>query len=106
TIVLWTDGSDAPEALAPLLARDGLTVHVVGGDVPFNVGITAFDARRRGEDPLQYEALVAVRNFSERDASGTVRVAADESPLFTAEFALGPGQEQAYTFPVRLEGFA
>ena len=106
TIVLWTDGSDAPEALAPLLARDGLTVRVVGGDVPFNVGITAFDARRRGEDPLQYEALVAVRNFSERDASGTVRVAADESPLFTAEFALGPGQEQAYTFPVRLEGFA
>lgn len=108
SITLWTDGGNPVDALHPFLQRAGerLAVRVVGSESPFNVGITAFDARRSGEDPLQYEALVAVRNFSRQHASGQIRVTAGDVEFLSTPFDLKPDEGLAYTFPFRLEGIA
>lgn len=105
SVILWTDGGSTLEELGPILQSIGehLAVRIVGTDSPFNVGITAFDARRTGEDPLAYEALVTVRNFSQQTASGTVRIVADEVEIQAFDFTLPPDDEAAYTFPLRLE---
>ena len=103
TVQVLTDGCYAsadpgqPEASSeegsPAGARDSATVeYVLVGDRTDNVGITQFQARRSLNDPIGYQILVEVSNFSESPASCRLELTLGEDLVDVVPLELDPEQ--------------
>jgi hypothetical protein len=89
-IVVVTDGCAADAA--DLSAGENVQFVGVGGRAP-NVGITRFQVRRSTIDPIGYEILAEVTNFSDEPAADfRLSVALGGNPVEVVPLRLAPGE--------------
>jgi hypothetical protein len=90
-IVVVTDG--CAEEAAKLSAAENVRFVTIGGRTP-NVGITRFQVRRSAIDPIGYEILTEVTNFSD-EPTGDFRfsITLNGNPVDVIPLKLGPNEK-------------
>ena len=97
TVVLITDGADAPEngAYSNILAKAEM---VVVGNITGNVGIVSFSSRRNLDSERDFSSVMVLSNTFEVPQLVSVRLSIGETIVDAREITLAPGTEHTESF--------
>lgn len=86
------------EGAAELAKRDDVELIAVGGKDTPNVAITRLQARRSLIDPIGYEILVEVANYSKEPVSCRLELDLEDDPIDVVPLTLEPGKPVVQMF--------